>query len=89
VLHSLQHALAAVALGIAVAQFDGFTHTGGGTGGNCRASRNAAFEEHFGFHGRVTARIENFAANDVNDGAHCFFLKKERIVKDPASRLAG
>src|SRR6185295_8574898 len=66
----LAHALAAVALLVAVPQFHSFMGAGGGPRRHRRASEGAVFQYDVDFHGRITAAVENFASDDVNDGSH-------------------
>ena len=61
----LADALAEVTLLVAVAQFDGFVFAGAGAGGHGRAADRAAGQRHVHFHGRITARIEDFARLNV------------------------
>jgi hypothetical protein len=68
--HRLLHALAEVALLVAVAQFDGLVLAGGGARGDGRAALRAGGQLHIDFYGRVAAGIENFAAQDVDDLRH-------------------
>ena len=67
VLDRLQHALAEKAAGIAVAQFDGFARTGGGTGRHGGPTHDAALQQHIGFNGGIATGIENLSCNNIND----------------------
>ena len=69
VLDRLQHALAAVACSVAVAQLDGLARAGGRAGRHGRAAHGAGLEEDVAFDGGIAAAVENFAADDVDDGA--------------------
>ena len=71
VLDGLQHALAEVAAGVAVAQFDGLARAGGGARGHGGAAHDARFEQDVGLDGGIAARVENLAGDDINDCAHC------------------
>ncbi|SQC39936.1 Uncharacterised protein [Clostridium sporogenes] len=75
VLDCLQHALAVVAAGFAVAQFDRFTRAGGRARRHRRAAHRARFEQHVAFDGGVAARIQNLAADDIYDCTHGFPLR--------------
>ena len=69
-----RHALAEVARGIAVTQFDGFARTGRGARGHGGAPHHARLEQDVAFDGGVAARIENLAGDDIDNGAHgCSF----------------
>src|SRR6185436_13712672 len=70
VLHGLQHALAEVALLVAVAQLHRFTRAGGGARGHGRAADRATVQHHIRFDGRVASRVDDFAAADVGDSGH-------------------
>ena len=63
----LQHALAEVAVLVAVAEFAGFVFAGGGAGGDGGAAEGAAFEEDVDFDGGIAAGIDDFAAGDFPD----------------------
>lgn len=66
----VQHALAAVALRILVAQFDRFADARRGARGNGGAADGARFEPDFGFNGGIAAAVEHFTADDVNNRTH-------------------
>jgi len=70
VLDGLEHALAAVALLVAVAQFQGFVHARAGPAGDNRAAHSPAVELHFHFHRGVAAAVEHFPPVDDYDFAH-------------------
>ncbi|MNT44448.1 hypothetical protein D3C72_1809750 [compost metagenome] len=70
VLACLQHALAEVALGVAIAQFHGFARTGRGTRRYGRTAHHARFQQHIAFDGRVTARVQDFATDNINNSTH-------------------
>ena len=70
VLDRLEHALAAVALRVAVAQLDGLARAGGGARGHRRAAERAGVQHHVGFDRGVAARVEDLAAANVDDAAH-------------------
>ncbi len=68
----LQHALAAVARLVAVAQFHRLVRAGGGAGRHRRAAERAAVEHHVDLDGRIAAAVEDLAGDDVGDGGHGF-----------------
>ena len=69
-LDRLLHALAEIALVVAVAQFDRLMRAGGGARWHRRTADRAVFQHHIDFNGGIAPAIENFAANDVDDGGH-------------------
>ena len=70
----LLHALAEIARLVAVAQFDRLMRAGGGAGRHRRAAHRAVLQHHVDLDGGIAAAIENFAADDVDDGGHgCLF----------------
>jgi len=73
VLDGLQHALAAEALRVVVAQLDRLARAGRGAGGHCGAPHDARLEQHIGLDRGVAARVEDLARDDVDDGAHVSF----------------
>ena len=76
----LAHALAAIALLVAVAQFHRLMRAGGGAGRHRGAPEGAVFQHHVDLHGRIAAAVENFTSDDVNDGGHVpAFLNLSRI----------
>ena len=66
----LLHALAEIARLVAVAQFDCLMRAGGGARRHRRAAHRAVFQHHIDLNGGIAAAIENFAADDVDDGGH-------------------
>ena len=70
VLDSFQHALAAIALGIAIAQLDGLTGTGRGAGRDGRTAHHARFEQDVAFDGGVATRIDDLTSDNVDDCTH-------------------
>ncbi len=66
----VQHALAAIALLVAVAQLDRFMRAGRGAGRHRGAADDAAFQRDVDFDGGIAAAVENLAADDVRDCAH-------------------
>ena len=70
----LAHALAEIASLVAVAQFDRLMRAGGGARRHRGAADRAVFQHHVDFDGGIAAAVENFAADDVDDGCHdCLF----------------
>ena len=74
VLHSLEHTFAQITFFVAIAQLNGFATAGGGATGHRSTAHYARLQQHVAFNGRVTAAIENFAADNVNNCAHEDFL---------------
>src|SRR5205823_1164654 len=70
--HRLLHPLAAITLLVAVAQFDRLVRAGRGAGGNRGATERAVLQHDVDLDGRVAAAVEDFAADDVDDGGHWF-----------------
>ena len=68
--HGLQHALAAVAGLIAVAQLHSLIRAGRRTGRDRGAPHRAGIQHDLDLYGRVASAIENFAGDDVGDGGH-------------------
>ncbi len=66
----VQHALAARARGVTVAQLDRLVLTGGGPGGDARAAERAVVQRDVDLHGGVATRIEDLAGVDVLDQRH-------------------
>ena len=70
----LLHALAEIARLVAVAQFDRLMGAGRGARRHRGAADRAVFQHHIDLDGRIAAAVENFAADDVDDGGHgCLF----------------
>ncbi len=70
----LEHALAEVTALVAITQFQCFARTGRGAGGCTGAAHDAAFQNYVRFNGRVTARVQNLTALDINDFCHLYLL---------------
>jgi hypothetical protein len=66
VLDSLLHALAEVAILLAVAKLDGFVFTGGGPARH-GGTTEAAVRVDFRFHRGISARIQDLARADVDN----------------------
>jgi hypothetical protein len=77
VLAGLQHALAEVTLRIAVAQFDRFARTGRCARRHGGAAHHARFQQHIALDGRIAARVDDFAADDINDSTHGFSVSRK------------
>ncbi len=85
-----QHAFAEIAVLVAVAQLDRLARAGRRTTGHRGAAHRARFEQDVALDGRVTAAVEDFAPDDVNDCAHSFPLdisEYESIKQPPRNRL--
>ena len=77
VLDRLEHALAEVAALVAVAQLDRLACPGGSARRHGRPAHDPGLEQHVAFDGGIAARVEDLAADDVDDGAHdCSSLEK-------------
>ena len=72
VLDGLEHALAQVAVLVAVAQLDGFARAGGGAGGHGGAAHGAGLQQHVAFDGGVASAVQDFAADDINNCTHAY-----------------
>ena len=70
VLDRAQHALAAVALGVAVAQLVRFVFAGRSAGRHDGSAEPAALKAGFHLNGRVPARVQNFARGQVGHQRH-------------------
>ena len=81
VLDGLEHALAAVAVLVAVAQLQRLVRAGGCAGRHRRAPERAVFQHHFHFHGGVAARIQNLAGLDRFDVRHGYLLVVASLFK--------
>ncbi len=64
-----EHALAAVARGVAVAQLDGLVRAGAGTARNAGDARRAAGEAGAHLERGVAARVEHLEGVEPGDGA--------------------
>jgi hypothetical protein len=75
-LHRPQDALSEVA-GAAVAQFDRLMGTGRGAGGHRSAAHRAVFEHDVDLDGRISAAVQDFTPDNVDDGGH---LRCPRLI---------
>ena len=69
-LYGLEHALAAVAGLVAVAQFDRFVGAGGGARGHGGAAERAVLQHDFDLDRGIAPAVEDFAGADVENGGH-------------------
>ena len=67
---ALAHALAEIALLVAVAQLDGLVRAGRGARRHGGAAARAVLEDDIDLDGRIAAAVENFAADNIDDGGH-------------------
>src|SRR5439155_303576 len=70
VVHGAEHALAAVASGVAVAQLHRFVGTGGCARRDRGPARRPTFEDDVHLDRRVAARVEDLPGEDLPDRAH-------------------
>ena len=70
VLHGAQHALAEVALRVAVAQLERLVLAGGRAARHRRAAHDAALEADVAFDGGIAAAVEDLAGADLQDLGH-------------------
>ena len=75
-LDRLLHALAEIARLVAVAQLDRLMRAGGGARRHRGAAHRAVFQHHIDFDRGIAAAVENFAADDVDDGGHGSLLER-------------
>ena len=66
----LPHALAAIAPLVAIPQLHGLVRAGRCARGHRRAAFGTRFQEHIHFHSGVAPAVQNFAGDDIGDGAH-------------------
>ena len=70
VLDRAQHSLAEIALVVAIAQLNRLVLARGSPAGHGGAAAGTIGEEDLGFHGRVSAGIENLSGGDLRDRGH-------------------
>src|SRR5438105_13856952 len=68
-LHRLEHALAAVALLVAIAQLDRFARASGSTRRDRCSAGNTRVEDDVGFQRVMAAGVEDLSAADLGDSA--------------------
>ena len=68
--HRLLDALAAIAVGIAVAQLYSLMGSGRGTRGHGGPAEAAVLKRHIDLDGGIAAAVQDFAGGDINDGCH-------------------
>ena len=72
--HRIAHALAQVALLVPVPQLDRLVRPGRGAGGYTGAALRAVLEDHIDLDRGVAAAVQDFTADDVDDGCHGIVL---------------
>ncbi len=82
--HGLQYAFAEEVAFVAIAEFHGFVLAGGSTRRHNCAAQSAALENHISFHGRIAARVKNFARANGNDLSH---ISPHNAVLQPVVQL--
>ena len=88
VAHRGEHALAAVALRVAVAQLDRLVGAGRGAGRDDGRAHRAVVEEDVDLDRRVAARVEDLAADDILDQRGHWSLLPRSIVASAGSSAA-
>ena len=86
--HRLQHALAEVALLVAVAELHRLALAGRGAGGDRGAAQGAALEHDLHLDGGVAAAVQDLAGEDGIDGRHGVHFLKEK-TRLPRAANAG
>ena len=77
------HALAEIALLVAVAELDRLVRSGRGAGRHGGAAARAVGQNDVDLHGRIAAAVENFAADNVDNGGHARSRKlKAALLQD-------
>ena len=91
ILHSFQDPFAAVACGVTVAQFNGFTAASRCARGDGGATHDAAFQQDIALHRGVATAVQNFTTNDVDDCTHVltFFERENRLKAYGLTKLNG
>ncbi len=79
--HRAEHALAKVALLVAVAQFVGLVGAGRGARRHRRAALRPVLQDHVDLDGRIATAVEDFAADDVHDGGHRSTPSEQRLQR--------
>ena len=88
VIHGREHALATVALRIAVTQFDRFAFARAGAARDGGTTRAARFEDDVHFYSGIAAAVENLARANGNDSSHKEKRSKEEEVRRTDVRYA-
>jgi hypothetical protein len=65
-----EHALAKIALLVAVAELDGLVRARGGARRHGGAAERAVLEDDIDLDGRIASAVENFAADNIDNGSH-------------------
>ena len=86
--HGVVDALAAVTLGVAVAQLHRLEGAGGGARGHRGPRQDAVLKQHLDLDGRVAARVQDLPGGDVLDACHCSY-SFIRVLGVPARRCAS
>ena len=68
--HGVEHALAAIALLVAIAEFHGFMGTSGSAGRHRGTAEGVVLKDDIHLDGRVAAAVKNFAGGNVENGGH-------------------
>ena len=79
VLYRFEYAFAQVAAFVAVTQFQRFFLAGGGAGWYGSTAHHAGFQQYISFNSGVTARVQDFAGNHVDDRTHECFLQGVKV----------
>src|SRR6478735_1812834 len=80
-LDRLAHALAEIARLVSIAQFDRLMRAGRGARRHRRAAHRTILQHDIDLDGGVAAAVQDFAADDVDDGGHdCLFGRWDRAV---------
>jgi hypothetical protein len=69
-LDGLAHALAEIALTLAVAELDSFMRASRGPRRNAGAAARSVIEHDIDLDGRIASTVQNLAADNVDDGCH-------------------
>ena len=83
----LLDALAEVARLVAIAQLDRLVRSGRGARGHGRAAVGSVLQHDIDLDGRIAARIEDFAADDVDNGGHMQVPVRWRASYTPRKRM--
>ena len=75
-LDRVAHALAEIALLVAVAQLDGLVRAGRGARRHAGAAARAVLKHDIDLDGRIAAAVQNFPADNVDDGGHVWAVMR-------------